>query len=180
MGFLDKIGKALVEEIPTEETEEYQYDEVTLAEETVDVNTEAVSQDNLIGDIYSQNSLSDLSKSIFKVEELINSLPKEMPNDTKKATVLSILTSFGLTVEEVLADAENRKSIVQSALNVIVNDNENVIAENNANIEQKKKEIQALEKDNADRKTVIKNTEDKIEIELRRISDLATFIGGDK
>ena len=179
MGFLDKLGKALVEEVPAD-TDKYQYDDVELNEETVDVNTEEVSQDNLIEDIYSQNNLSDLSKSIFKVEELINSLPKEMPNETKKATVLSILTSFGLTVEEVLADAENRKAIVQSALAVIVKDNEEAIAENNVNIEQKKKEIQEREKENAYRESVIKNTDETIEVELKRISDLVTFIGGEK
>lgn len=148
--------------------------------EQVDVNTEAVSQDNLINDIYNQNGLSDLSKSIFKVEELVNSLPKEMPNDTKKTTVLSILGSFNLTVDEVVADGCSRKTMLDAALDEIVEENENVILDNNKDIEFKKKEIQELEKDNANRETVIKNTEDKIEAEAKRISDLIAFIGGEK
>lgn len=144
----------------------------------VDVNTENVTQENLISDIYSQNGLSDLSKSIFKIEELINSLPKEMPNETKKTTVLSMLSIFGLTVDEVITDGLDRCGIIESALSTITNENNNVISNNNANIEQKKLEIQELEKDNADRLMVIKNTEDKIESEVKRIEDLVKFVGG--
>lgn len=158
------------EEVPVMEMD-YEYDEV-------DVNVEEVSQESLIEDIYTSNNLSDLSRSIFKVEELINSLPKEMPNETKKATVLSILSSFNLTAEEVAQDGYSRETIIRSALDEIVKDNETVISDNNIAIEQKKKEIQELEKDNANRETVIKDTEDKIELETKRIEDLINFIGG--
>lgn len=161
------------------ETPEVIYDEECIMEDyDVEVNTENVTQDNLITDIYSQNDLSDLSKSIFKVEELINSLPKEMPDTTKKATVLSILTSFGLTVEEMLADAEIRSSVIKSALDSIIETNEDVIDNNNTAIEQKKLEIQNLEKDNSDRMIVIKNTDDKVDAEIKRINGLVKFIGG--
>lgn len=173
MGLLEKMG--LVERV---EEEPVIYDEDYMVEEYVDVNTENVTQDNLITDIYNQNDLSDLSKSIFKVEELINSLPKEMPNETKKATVLSILTSFGLTVDEIIADGEKRTSLVEAALVEITNENNDVIDSNNASIEQKKLEIQDLEKDNADRSIVIKNTEEKVESEVERINGLIKFIGG--
>lgn len=174
MGLLKNL---FLEEVPQEPivTDEEMY-----LEDEVEVNTELVSQDNLIEDIYNQNALSDLSKSIFKVEQTINSLPKEMPNDTKKATVLTILSNFGLTVDEVVEDGYSRQSIIRGALSTIVDENENTILNNKTIIEQKKMEIQELEKDNANRETVIKNTEDKVELELKRISDLVTFIGGEK
>ena len=174
MGLLKNL---FLEEVPQEPivTDEEMY-----LEDEVEVNTELVSQDNLIEDIYNRNALSDLSKSIFKVEQTINSLPKEMPNDTKKATVLTILSNFGLTVDEVVEDGYSRQSIIRGALSTIVDENENTILNNKTIIEQKKMEIQELEKDNANRETVIKNTEDKVELELKRISDLVTFIGGEK
>ena len=175
MGILKRF---LIEEIP-EDVPEFD-EELYMEEETVEVNTNSVSQDNLVSDIYNQNNLSDLSKSIFKVEELVNSLPKEMPNDTKKATVLSILTSFGLTVDEVVADGTSRKTMLNAALNEIATENKDVVSNNNRDIELKKQEIQELEKDNASRETVIKNTENKIEIETKRISDLIAFVGGEK
>ena len=174
MGLLKNLFLEEVPEAPIVTNEELYLDD------EVEVNTELVSQDNLIEDIYNQNALSDLSKSIFKVEQTINSLPKEMPNDTKKATVLTILSNFGLTVDEVVEDGYSRQTIIRSALNTIVEENESAILTNKTIIEQKKMEIQELEKDNANRETVIKNTEDKVELELKRISDLVTFIGGEK
>ena len=174
MGLLKNLFLEEVQEAPI------LTDEEMYLEDEVEVNTELVSQDNLIEDIYNQNALSDLSKSIFKVEQTINSLPKEMPNDTKKATVLTILSNFGLTVDEIVEDGYSRQTIIRSALNAIVEENESAISTNKTIIEQKKMEIQELEKDNANRESVIKNTEDKIELELKRISDLVTFIGGEK
>ena len=175
MGLLEKMG--LVERI---EEDPVIYEEDYMEEDYVDVNTENVTQDNLITDIYNQNELSDLSKSIFKVEELINSLPKEMPNETKKTTVLSMLSIFGLTVDEVLADGEQRSCYVKAALASITDENNEVINNNNASIEQKKLEIQELEKDNADRSIVIKNAEDKVESEVERINGLIKFLIGGK
>ena len=171
MGFLKNL---LVEEIPVEVS----YDNYDTYADDIDVNTENVTQENLISDIYNQNDLSDLSKSIFKIEELINSLPKEMPNETKKTTVLSMLSIFGLTVDEVIEDGNDRLSIIQVALDSITDENNTVIDNNNASIEEKKLEIQDLEKDNSDRCLVIKNAEDKIESEVKRIEGLIKFIGG--
>ena len=173
MGLLDLF----VEKVETEP--QVTYEEYYTTEYDISVNTESVTQENLIGDIYDKNELSDISRSIFKVEELINSLPKEIPNETKKATVLTILSSFNLTADEVIKDGLDRSMIIKSALNSIVDENNEVIAANNESIEQKKLEIQNLEKDNFDRQNVIKNTEDKIEDELKRIEALIKFIGGD-
>ena len=173
MGFLDLF----VEKVPEENfvTGDFSID----YENDVDASTDNVTQENLINDIYNQNGLSDLSKSIFKIEELINSLPKEMPNETKKATVLSMLSIFGLTVDEVITDGHERCAMIASALSTIITENNNVITSNNELIEQKKLEIQDLEKDNADRTIVIKDTDDKIEEELKRIETLITFVGGE-
>jgi hypothetical protein len=175
MGFMDLFVEKIPEETPVIYEEDY-----VVEEDYVDVNTENVTQDNLIADIYTQNELSDLSKSIFKIEELINSLPKEMPNETKKTTVLSMLSIFGLTVDEILADGEQRSCYIKAALTSITDENNEVINNNNANIEQKKLEIQDLEKDNADRTIVIKNAEEKVESEVERINSLIKFIIGGK
>ena len=172
---MGKLKNFFIEEVKDEMSYDDLYDTYL---EDVSVNTENVTQENLIADIYNQNALSDLSKSIFKVEELINSLPKEMPNETKKVTVLSMLSIFGLTLDEIIADGESRFSIINSALSSIESENTDVIHSNNASIEQKKLEIQELEKDNADRFLLIKETADKIETEAKRIEELVKFVGG--
>ena len=172
---MGKLKDFLFEKVEDEMSYEELYETYV---EDVEVNTENVTQENLVADIYSQNELSDLSKSIFKVEELINSLPKEMPNETKKATVLSMLSIFGLTLDEVIADGQNRCSIINLALSSIEGENVDVINSNIASIEQKKLEIQDLERDNADRYSLIKETSDKIETEAKRIEELVKFVGG--
>lgn len=172
---MGKLKDFLFEKVEAEVSYDELYDTYL---EDISVNTENVTQDNLINDIYNQNDLSDLSKSIFKVEELINSLPKEMPNETKKATVLSMLSIFGLTLDEVIEDGQNRCSTINIALSSIESENNDVIQSNIANIEQKKLEIQSLEKDNADRYSIIKETADKIEAEAKRIEELVKFVGG--
>ncbi len=172
-----KFKNLFIEEVP-DSSPSYDIDYNNYDEETPDVNTEDVSQENLIQDIYEKNDLADTSKSIFKIEELINSLPKEMPNETKKTTVLQMLSIFGLTVDEVLSDGDTRYKVINSALNAIAAENNNVINENNANIEQKKLEIQALEKDNADRFALVKAANDTVEVESKRITSLINFVGG--
>ena len=173
MGLRDFLFEKVEEDVmPYNES----YDTYT---EDIDVNTENITQENLIGDIYNHNDLSDVSKSIFKIEELINSLPKEMPNETKKTTVLSMLAIFGLTIDELVNDGKNRISVVTGARDEIIEDNNNAIVNNSAIIENKKLEIQELEKDNTLREVVIKDTDDKIECEIKRISKLINFIGGE-
>lgn len=178
MGFFKKL---LLEEVPEEQLtyETNACEEIVKEVEMVNVNTENVTQENLIVDIYNQNNKADTSRSIFKIEELINSLPKEMPNETKKTTVMSMLSIFGLTIEEVQKDGMERYAMLTSALLDITDENNNVIHSNNELIEQKKLEIQELEKDNAERSLVIRDTEDKITTESNKIKSLIKFIGGE-
>lgn len=142
-----------------------------------DVNTEGVTQDHFVRDVYDNNELSDMSRSIFKVEELINSLPKEMPTKTKKSTVNSILNSFGLSVSEVLDDALKRTELLESAVKNVTDKYDASIAENEMLIEAKKKEIADLEKDIAEKQRFISDVRENVEVESSRIDKLATFIG---
>ena len=71
-----------VEEIPDETPD---IPDVDTDFDTTETNAEldSVNTDTLIDDIYSQNNLADKTQSIFKVEELIKSFPKEMTTETK-------------------------------------------------------------------------------------------------
>lgn len=91
MGFRDFF----VEKVPEEENYDVDTD-YSVEDSTVPVELDEVHTDTLIDDIYAQNELSDRSKSIFKIEELINSLPKEMVTETKRGSVLATLGVFGI------------------------------------------------------------------------------------
>lgn len=177
MGFLKKLG--LVEDNP-DYYAEYDSDLSDVNYDTdVDANVDGVTNENLVSDIYNVNSLSDLSKSIFKVEELIDSLPKEMATDTKRTSVLAILSSFGLTTDEVITDANTRISLLNSAMTEIVNKNTAQIDESNTTIEDFKKQIEDLQKVISDLLAENKTCKDKVEQEVSRIENLIKFVEGE-
>lgn len=180
MGLLKTIGKAFVEELPTEEFEnnenEYFNEDEMIRE---DVELENVNTNTLIDDIYSQNNLYDKSKSIFKVEELINSLPKEMVTETKRSSVLSILGNFGLTNIEVVSDGENRIEVLNGIKEKINVDYQESILEKEAQIEEFKKNIADLEIEIAKEQNEMKDSNETILEESNRIKELVKFVGGE-
>lgn len=179
MGLLDKIGRALVEEVPT--TKDIQIEELDtdLYVEDVDANVSEVNLDSLVDDIYANNNLFDMTRSIFKVEELIESLPKEMVTETKRASVLSILSSFGLTSMEVIEDGGKRIGTLQSALEKMVDERTQSIDEELDQIEELKKQIATLEGEISDNQNQIKISKEVITREIERIKYLVEFIGGE-
>ncbi len=171
------IRDFFVEKIPEEEN--YDVDTDYSVEDTeVLVELDEVHTDTLIEDIYAQNELSDKSKSIFKIEELINSLPKEMVTETKRGSVLATLGVFGLTVTDVTLDGEQRVDVLNSVLSKILNDGENIVIDKQVEIENHKKEIARLEKEIADQQSEMKTSENNINAEVDRISGLIKFIEG--
>ena len=144
----------------------------------VAVVLDGVHTDTLVRDIYDKNNLSDTSKSIFKVEEVMHSLPKEMATDTKKASVKGILSSFGLTQTELTLDAENRAFVLDSALSKINEEGNAAVKQKAAEIENHKMEMERLEKDIADENEKMKVSQDTITAEIKRVAGLLEFIGG--
>lgn len=175
MGFRDFF----VEKVPEEENYDVDTD-YSVEDSTVPVELDEVHTDTLIDDIYAQNELSDRSKSIFKIEELINSLPKEMVTETKRGSVLATLGVFGLTVTDVTLDGEQRVDVLNSVLAKILDDGNANVTDKETEIENHKKEIARLEKEISDQQSEMKISENNINTEVGRISGLIKFIeGGD-
>ena len=174
MGFLKGL---FVEEIPNEE-EMYEVESSYVEEENVEVELDSVNTETLIADIYTQNELFDKTKSIFKVEELINSLPKEMVTETKKASVLATLGVFGLTVTDVTLDGESRVDVLSGVLTKILDEGNDTVVSKETEIEEHKKEIARLEKEISEQKNEMKVSEDTINTEISRITSLVKFVEG--
>ena len=175
MGLLTKLG--LVEEVPTnnydEAVEEYSYEE-----ETVEAELESVNTETLIDDIYAQNNLADKSRSIFKVEELISSLPKEMVTETKRNSVLAILGSFNLTATDVVTDGEERVKILTSIKEQVDSDSKMTVAEKEAQIEELKKSIEVLTVEIANEQENARISNETISAEVVKVESLVKFVGG--
>jgi hypothetical protein len=174
MGFLQKMG--LVEEVPTDKfVVSIEYDEV---EDLADAELDVVNTDTLISDIYAQNNLADKSRSIFKVEELIESLPNEMTTETKRNSVLAILESFNLTATDMVAEGEERARVLSSIKAQIDAESEAAVTEKEAEIEELKKSIESLTIEIAEEKEKRRVSDETITIEVNKVETLVKFIGG--
>ena len=104
MNFFEKLG--LVEAIPAQEPDlEYAPGEPAVTNAApVDV-APTVSMDDIIQEIYQANNLTDTSASVYKVKELIATIPPETPEKTSKPMILNLLGVLNLPIETIRADA---------------------------------------------------------------------------
>lgn len=179
--FLKNLSKAFIEEVPGDNydmpVDVTDVDEEVI--EAVEVKLEDVDVSTLIDDIYTQNDLLDRSRSIFKVEELITSLPKEMATNTKKASVLAILGSFNLTATEIVEDGENRLNVLDSVKTKVDTDSKTAIANKEAQIEELKKNIETLAVEIINEQDKMKKSDEIILSEIEKINALIQFVGGE-
>ena len=176
MSLLQKLG--LVEEVPSDKfVASTEYDIVDDVD-VVEAELESVTVDTLIDDIYAQNELADKSSSIFKVEELIASLPKEMVTDTKRNSVLAILGSFNLTATDVTTDGEERVKVLSAIKQQVTEATEISTADKEMQIEELKKQIAALTVEIANEREQTRISSETIDKEVSKIEELVKFIGG--
>lgn len=173
-GFLEKMG--LIERTTVESPPEEDYAESYDAPAEPEASLNEVNTDSLISDIYAENGIIEKSKSIYKIQDVINSLPKEMPTDAKRTTVISLLGNFGLTVTEVTGDGEKRLAILRKIQNDINTESNELIEDYEAQIEDLKGEITHKEKLIAEEKDKKSKCNMKIDEELDIIQKLITFI----
>lgn len=183
MNILEKMG--LVERVPQEnsgyETEDRYTEDYTEEEEVVAESVELVDKETLISDIYSKNGLTDMSRSIFKAEDVIKSLPMEMATETKRNAVLGILSSFNLTATDVTEDGENRVKILKAVNKQIESDNQREIDIRSSQIEDLKHQIEDLNKEVSDLKEATSVSDSLITEEVQKVQSLVDFIiGGGK
>lgn len=51
--------------------------------------------------------------TIYTIQDMLDSLPYEMPQKTKKATLKNLMNTLGYDVEQIKKDAEFRKTLLQ-------------------------------------------------------------------
>lgn len=178
MGFLKNF---FIEEMPSEAS--YPVDVPDIPDVSEEVSVEPVSLDNfgsdtLIQDIYSKAGITN-PNGIFKVEEVAGNLPKETPKAVKRATTLSMLNSFGISVESVMEDGSVRVEALTSTLSGISEDSRQFVENSEAEIEGYKVKISELERAIASSKEEADIASDKILAEKERIVGLMEFVGGD-
>lgn len=179
MGLLQKIG--LVEKVEDDFDVNIDYSSFeTLNQQellgNVSANLNEVKVETLIDDIYQENNLSDNTKSIFKIKELCDTLPKEMRDETKKTTVLGILQVSGLQVNEVVNDGFERVEVLNAVNDKVVSDSNIAIQNASEEIDSYKMKIEELQKTIALKEAEKEQSSKLISEELQDITELIKFI----
>lgn len=139
--------------------------------EDVDMN-EVLSIDS----IYDKCGLADTSRSIFKIEEFKNILPDDIPNESKRKSVIGVITVSGLNLDSLLADSDTRIEALKAALETFTAETINSVSENDSEIIGLESRIDELKKKNIDRKRAQEAQESLIGVEIKKIEDIVKFI----
>lgn len=114
--------------------------------------------------------------TIYTIQDMLDSLPYEMPQKTKKATLKNLMNTLGYDVEQIKKDAEFRKTLLQR----LNHDKEEALQgelESNANkIEELKLEIEQMSVRNNDIMSAVETNKMAVDEAVRSIDYTLTFI----
>lgn len=129
-----------------------------------------------IATIYEENELVDYESSIYKVDQIRNVLPKDLPKEAKKESVLGMMQVTGLSLDIVLADAEIRKNIL-TTVDEKFNNETNKIIENSTNeIAELEERINTLKSIITERKKTQEQQSEILSNEFDKIDEIIKFI----
>lgn len=114
--------------------------------------------------------------TIYTIQDMLDSLPNEMPQKTKKATLKNLMNTLGYDVEQIKKDAEFRKTLLQR----LNHDKEEALQgelESNVNkIEELKLEIEQMSVRNNDIMSAVETNKMAVDEAVRSIDYTLTFI----
>lgn len=114
--------------------------------------------------------------TIYTIQDMLDSLPYEMPQKTKKTTLKNLMNTLGYDVEQIKKDAEFRKTLLQR----LNHDKEEALQgelESNVNkIEELKLEIEQMSVRNNDIMSAVETNKMAVDEAVRSIDYTLTFI----
>lgn len=114
--------------------------------------------------------------TIYTIQDMLDSLPYEMPQKTKKATLKNLMNTLGYDVKQIKKDAEFRKTLLQR----LNHDKEEALQgelESNVNkIEELKVEIEQMSVRNNDIMSAAETNKMAVDEAVRSIDYTLTFI----
>lgn len=185
--FFEKLG--LVE---SEVTSEYEMPEVadvnvgvsfgSNIEQPTPVQAEVPEGDTIdIGAVYEANSMNPADAvTVYKIKDVIDTFPSEMPTKTKRATVKNLMTTLGYDATTIISDAEQRKELLRTVGNDKMNALFDEMKSNDQQIESMKEQIEALTNRNVEAGAAIEKITNTVQDELKMISSIEEFIEEDK
>ena len=179
--FLEKLGLVESEEQEVT-TEDLQKQLRSLNEPTSTIEIQELPEDMIldevisIDDIYKKFGLEQKESSIFKVDEFASVLPKELPNEAKKNSVLGILAASGLSIDKLIEDAESRQSSLLTTFDAFTNETNSIVDSKKEEIARLENLIDELKTDINSRKKAQEQQEEIVMKEKEKIQSIVNFI----
>lgn len=183
-----KIGKKFVnffvEDVTDEVTYEDMIKEIEMSNDTYEFSQEQesnvyeieITDIASIEEIYEKAGISDLSNSVYKVEEIRSVLPSTLSASAKKESVLGMMQVSKITPEEVIEDASKRTAVLKGALDSFTNETIKVVETNTAEIVELENRIDALKDEINNRQLSQEQQEQLINNESVKIDSIIKFI----
>ena len=147
-------------------------------EQSVPVQAEVPEGDTInIQEVYDANGMNPADTvTVYKVKDMLDSLPAEMPNKTKKATLKSLMTTLGYDSVAIQHDAEQRIDILNAAANQKAASLQDEIDLNSQKIEEAKIEIEQMTARNNEAVQAINSIIDTVTAERNNIFGILEFL----
>lgn len=134
-----------------------------------------------ISAVYEANSMNPAdSVTVYKIKDVIDTFPSEMPTKTKRATVKNLMMTLGYDAVAIMSDAEQRKELLRTVGNDKMNALFDEMKSNDQQIESMKEQIEALTNRNVEAGAAIEKITNTVQDELKMISSIEEFIEEDK
>lgn len=150
-------------------------------EQPVPVQAEVPEGDTIdVQAVYDANDMNPAdSVTVYKVKDMLESLPAEMPNKTKKATLKSLMATLGYDPVAIQHDAEQRIDILNAAANQKATCLQDEINLNSQKIEEAKIEIEQMTTRNNEAVQAINSIIDTVTAERNNILGILEFVKDD-
>lgn len=189
--------KSLLERLKLVESDEEEFDQEAIlasiqaqseelgieTSETTSVTSSSIVFDEdesflTVSEVYEKAGLSNMDRSIFKAEEFGKFIPDNLPSDVKRQSLVGILSTSGLQLDELLEDAEKRIQALKDTAIITSQKSDQDIMEKDAEITNLLNTVDSLKQGILDRKSAQEQQNNFIDEEIEKIKRILKFVAG--
>lgn len=147
-------------------------------DEPMPIQAEVPEGDTIdIGAVYESNGMSPADKvTVYKIQDMLASLPSEMSNKNKKTTLKNLMGTLGYDSVDIQQDAQQRIELLNAAANQKTAALNDEITANSQKIEDYKLEIERLTARNSDAVQAINSIIETVTTERHGIEGVLEFL----
>ena len=151
-------------------------------EPTTSISPEVPEGDTIdVQAVYAANDMNPADAvTVYKIKDVIDTFPSEMPTKTKRATVKNLMMTLGYDATAIMSDAEQRKELLRTVGNNKMNALFDEMKNNDQQIESMKEQIEALTNRNGEATAAIEKITNIVQDELKMITSIEEFIEENK